>query len=457
VIIAQPAIPFKDVEFLPTSGQDNTGRVFRYKGEIYRGIYKTHSLFYNQLFSGPIGSELQNMGLVPTKVDWRKLENFDLVLKHKTIPFVSYPIEWCSAMLQSAAILVCNLQLQLLPKKMVLKDGHPFNILFYGTIPFFIDIGSIEKFTRERFLFFTNEYIIDFYFTLLLLYAGYRKLLNAFFISQLGLPAKMSRLNYLFIRLLLGTLPLKDWLYHLKGVQSIKRLSNVDPEATLKLLKIHINRIPVLRKGQKKIGHYKQPDLKDKEYHSRNKIIKDIVGEIAPKSAIIFNVIGPTLTERLDLGIDHVIDAATDEDYLNKLFMSHADGHTGKLLPLRVDLCSPTPAQGPWGICNSANERLKSELSVIYNLRPETLKKKRRTLKELFFYLSCFTTRWSIIDFRYSAQLPSYAGSTDQEFTQSNITNTLKSVYGFVKTIPQLNESGWIFLCSKKDTSYPTS
>ena len=64
------------------------------------------------------------------------------VLRHQTIPVVSYPYEWCFSMLQDAALLQIDLLLAALDEGMTLKDATPFNIQWIGTRPVFIDIGS---------------------------------------------------------------------------------------------------------------------------------------------------------------------------------------------------------------------------------------------------------------------------------------------------------------------------
>ena len=66
------------------------------------------------------------------------------VLRHQTIPVVSYPYEWCFSMLQDVALLQIDLLLAALDEGMTLKDATPFNIQWIGTRPVFIDIGSVH-------------------------------------------------------------------------------------------------------------------------------------------------------------------------------------------------------------------------------------------------------------------------------------------------------------------------
>lgn len=68
-----------------------------------------------------------------------------LVLEHEYIAFPSYPYEWPPEMLHAAGELTLNLMERLLPKNLVLKDASPYNILYRGAKPIFIDLLSIEK------------------------------------------------------------------------------------------------------------------------------------------------------------------------------------------------------------------------------------------------------------------------------------------------------------------------
>ena len=64
------------------------------------------------------------------------------VLKHETVPMVSYPYEWPFGMLRDAALLQLDVTRAALDEGMTLKDATPFNIQWVGPRPTFIDIGS---------------------------------------------------------------------------------------------------------------------------------------------------------------------------------------------------------------------------------------------------------------------------------------------------------------------------
>lgn len=65
------------------------------------------------------------------------------VLEHEPIRFVSYVFEWPFALLKQAALLHLHLLQHLIPAGFILSDATPSNVMFRGTRPVFIDMGSV--------------------------------------------------------------------------------------------------------------------------------------------------------------------------------------------------------------------------------------------------------------------------------------------------------------------------
>ena len=68
-----------------------------------------------------------------------------LILRHERIPFPSFPYEWPPEMLHAAGVLTLDLAQELLPGGFGLKDGTPYNVLFRGPHPVFVDLLSFES------------------------------------------------------------------------------------------------------------------------------------------------------------------------------------------------------------------------------------------------------------------------------------------------------------------------
>lgn len=65
--------------------------------------------------------------------------------EHERIAFPSYPYEWAPEMLHAAGLLTAHLAAAALPHGYGLKDATPYNVLFQGSNPVFIDVPSFEK------------------------------------------------------------------------------------------------------------------------------------------------------------------------------------------------------------------------------------------------------------------------------------------------------------------------
>jgi SAM-dependent methyltransferase len=68
-----------------------------------------------------------------------------MVVEHEQIPFRNYPHEWPPEMLHAAGMLTLELAESLLVDGLGLKDGTPYNTLYRGATPVFVDVLSFER------------------------------------------------------------------------------------------------------------------------------------------------------------------------------------------------------------------------------------------------------------------------------------------------------------------------
>src|SRR5437870_4244031 len=135
---------FDEIAFHPMSFIDPNGRLFCWNGDLYRAIAVERAPFYRELFDQGVMRELiEKKLIVETQSSPLQLDGYGMVMKHKTIPFVSYPYEWCAAMLKDAALLVLDLELELAQTGLTLQDAYSWNVLYDGPIPVHVDLSSI--------------------------------------------------------------------------------------------------------------------------------------------------------------------------------------------------------------------------------------------------------------------------------------------------------------------------
>jgi SAM-dependent methyltransferase len=73
------------------------------------------------------------------------IEDGSVVAEHRAVPFVNYPFEWTAEMLHAAGELTLQLAGGALEAGFEMKDATPFNVIFDGPTPVFVDMLSFEK------------------------------------------------------------------------------------------------------------------------------------------------------------------------------------------------------------------------------------------------------------------------------------------------------------------------
>jgi len=66
------------------------------------------------------------------------------IFEHERVAFLSFPYEWPAEMLHAAAELTIEMAQQLLADGLGMKDASPYNVLFKGPNPVFVDLLSFE-------------------------------------------------------------------------------------------------------------------------------------------------------------------------------------------------------------------------------------------------------------------------------------------------------------------------
>src|ERR1043166_5460485 len=98
-------IPVDEIKFHPHSFADPAGRLFWWNGALYRGLRCAAAELFSRLLRDGTLQRLTDRGLlIDTEATGLRLENYQMVLRHRVVPFPSYPEEWCPAMLKDAAL-----------------------------------------------------------------------------------------------------------------------------------------------------------------------------------------------------------------------------------------------------------------------------------------------------------------------------------------------------------------
>ena len=143
-----PIIPDHEIETHPASVVDESGKLFTWDNELYRALSSEATALGRRLFAEGLIPRLVDRGLlIETELTDYSLAKFESVVWHRRVPFVSYCFEWSPEMLRDAALLVLDLNIELANQGLGTQDAHPWNVLFDGSRPVYVDFGSLCEMT----------------------------------------------------------------------------------------------------------------------------------------------------------------------------------------------------------------------------------------------------------------------------------------------------------------------
>jgi hypothetical protein len=144
---------------IPLPGGNLTCKVFWIGDRIVRCIRPGYESYYRYVLELCDRHDLYRHGITRT---WIANDIFlpgtecTLFLEHKRIPFITYAHEWPPSMFRDAALFHIELNQFLQREGLLLLDMHPYNILFDGVRPVYVDFPKIARiedlklFNRDR-------------------------------------------------------------------------------------------------------------------------------------------------------------------------------------------------------------------------------------------------------------------------------------------------------------------
>jgi len=132
------------------SFRDPAGSVIRSRDRILRVVRPEFVAELEAFLSTQLARRLvESAALIPSeRIPAELLEGLhadESLYEHERIPFPSYPYEWPAEMLHAAGLLTLDLALKALEEGYGLKDATPYNVLFRGPRPVFVDVLSFER------------------------------------------------------------------------------------------------------------------------------------------------------------------------------------------------------------------------------------------------------------------------------------------------------------------------
>lgn len=425
-------IPVGEITFHQLSERDTNGRVFKWKGKIYRGLTAQATPFYLDLFERGVIPQLiaQNL-LVETEITPFQVENFALILQHRLIPFVSYPREWCDLMLKDAALLHLDLCLELARHDLVTKDAYPLNILFDGVKPVFVDLCSIELAANYPCLWTEYDEFCNLFVNPLHLMRQGQGRIARWLLHDLEqgvltqdvrvLTRNSASISEILVRWLTSSrsairshLPSRLLTIARKIQQKTQRVWSSSSN-------YRVDRIAFFEKIRQEVAKIELPpsntvsfndssgtysdfnrdnsiDPFDEHKNALDRAVNNILAELKPQSTLnldsdrqgIYSLMAANYSKQ-------VVSFHTDDLSARQLYLE-AKKKNLSILPLLMDFNSPN-----CGLSNEwyspAHQRLKCELTLALNLVEKLVFKHKLDFDRIVTRLAKFSQRWLVVEF----------------------------------------------------------
>jgi hypothetical protein len=365
----------------PASYRDPSGFVYHSAGRLYRQVNKVYAGDYTRLMQSGLYHMLceQNLLLQHKEINENILNDSDwhITLLPEQIPFTSYPSEWCFEQLKDVALLTLQVAKIAISKGMMLKDATPFNIQFVHGRPVFIDTLSFETYNPSMPWVAYRQFCETFLFPLMIAHYHNTGIVPLMLGFAEGIPVHTAA----------KLLPYKSrfnaaaWLH----VYLQNKFSNKHPAAASPVSfseKKMMNLLNHLESTVEKLSNSSKSPWRDYYAESvpgtdylqaKEKIISAYLQKINGKHLLDLGANdGHFSILAAQSGFD-VIAIDNDEQCINSFYKKiKADNITG-VLPLCINIISPTPATGFGNMERSSfEERIKPDalmaLALLHHL-----------------------------------------------------------------------------------------
>ena len=473
-------IPANEQRWLTESFVDPNGRVFEWHGEIYRTMEPDFAARWKDLTDqGVIATLIRDGLLIESELTNLTTESGKTVLRHRRVPVVSYCYEWVPSMLKDAALVTLDLCIRLAEKGLTLQDGHPWNILFEGIKPVYIDATSIVP-VRDDILWAPYQQFCNFFLFPLYLYAAGRDRVARWLLRDyLGgvtdddlLAALPISFRLLHPQRTLGVAAprlLGKLFEHLPAdlqdrFLSISKVANSGPgSAKLKIrfleslrnkidhLKVTLGRSPWARYYGTADKNYFQTELSPGDWQQKQEAVENLLTEILPKNVLD---VGANTGQYSALAAAKGARVTACETDVGALALCH--GHAKKngwnILPLAVNVFSASPTPGRGGVpCPAPLDRLRSDFVMGLAVIHHVVAIQRMPIARISEIFTALSNRWLLLE--YVPPLKPKIGASVvpslDDYTAEDLEACLKQNFHCVSCLPSYPDERKLFLCDK--------
>lgn len=480
-----PQAPNKQI----ASFRDPDGTVFASESRIFRKVSASACVAVREFLSSSIALEFARSGRMVGSREVSELEVAEhltprsraicesfgaggCMLEHERIWFPSYAYEWPPEMLYAAAELTLELAETSLASGYGLKDATPFNILFDGPKPVFVDILSFEKRDPGDSTWLPYEQFMRMFVRPLLMSREFGVHADEIFLSHnAGLQAEdvYARCNWTkrFRPPFLTTASIPVWLNRRVNPDEHKifeKTALADHEKAAFILKAQLHR---LRKLLSKVAPRAQAQsvwssymgnlsYMEEEFARKTELVQRWTADCAPKTVLDIGCNTGHFSAIAAKNGARVVALDLDPVVVGNVWR-RAVAEKLNILPLVMNVAHPAPATGwlnaehPSFLDRAAGSfDLALMLAVIHHL----LVTDRIPLHEIFSFAAELVNRDLIIEYVSKddplfRRLTHGRDSLHASYTQDSFETACRTRFRIVEKQPVKGDLRWLYLLRK--------
>jgi hypothetical protein len=419
----------QDFEFDPLSWIDPMGRIFWSGGELYRGIRPARAELYRRLFDKGIVQDLvERKLLIDSSVADLSTAEFPLILQHHVVPVVSFPSEWCGSQLKAAALMVLDLEIGLRAQALTLDDVNPWNILFEGPQPVFVDFAAIAPLddpSRWLSLRLFNEFFLN---PLTLFERGLERLARRMLYdpwtgvtdydierirTYAGEALSGRQLAYRTLkRIAKAPIPrrlrpaIKTGLRFAADAALVGSRGLGEPRDALGQILELRERVTTMavegpRSPWRKYYDNNFPDFEPSAlWTDKHRSITAVIERLMPASLLDFGANRGWYSQMAARRGIRVIAADADEGAVNALYQDTVEAGATNLSTVYLDARFPEPAQGPaYQLFKPATERFNSEMVLSLAVIHHLVFGGNLNFEQIIRNFRAFCSKWLVVEF----------------------------------------------------------
>ena len=456
----------------PGSYVDPAGAVYEVDGKILRGIQAPFADFYASLLSRPPVEGMLGQQIVETSVAPDALDGYPLTLEHRRLSPVTFCYEWPPQMLKAAALLTLDICLKLTDHGMVLKDAYPWNVVFEGTRPIFVDFTSVMPEDPKLIWVAYDQFCRFFLYPLALCSWKSGKLSRALLLDHINgvsdsdLVPLLPRSAPLVMPWLIGRVHLPRLVLGLvrrmgtdKALTDMSARLNPNQKARRAFfasLRRNVNAILLPIQKSRWATYYADIEtfMRPAEFNLKQATVARILEECRPKTVVDIGCNRGGYSILAAQAGAHVTAFDTDEDSIALLYQL-AHGRHLDILPLVMDFLSPSPACG-WRAMqySAAPQRLRSDIALALALVHHLAITQRQTFERIVPALADYAGQWLLTEFvpledPRSREIMMTHQRDMSWYSLERFIGALRSVFSHVQTYPSFPEGRVLLLCTR--------